>query len=55
LSCLRKEKRKENGEKREEMKTQFEITLLHTYRQSDSLMEDCEEAVCSIAREQDIL
>jgi hypothetical protein len=55
LSCLRKEKRKETGEKKEEKKTQFQITLLHMYRQSDSLMEGCEEAVCSKAREQDIL
>jgi hypothetical protein len=55
LSCLQKGKRKENGERKEEKKTQFEITPLHMYRQSDSLMEGCKEAVCSIAREQDIL
>lgn len=43
-----KRKKKENGEKKEEEKTQFEITLLHMYRHSDSLMEGCEEAVCSM-------
>jgi hypothetical protein len=41
--------------KRKKRRPNFEITLLHMYRQSDSLMEGCEEAVCSIAREHDIL
>jgi hypothetical protein len=41
--------------KRKKRRPNLRSLFLHMYRQSDSLMEGCEEAVCSIAREQDIL